>query len=103
MTRLMPLFGMNPRKYGRNKDVDLMALTEYHFPTHVKIDIRPVAEIKRKAGECHASQGFVQMRRGIMGIASRFFGDHEHYMRAFPPSNGNSKVVNDLFINLEDG
>jgi LmbE family N-acetylglucosaminyl deacetylase len=102
MTRLMPFFGMNPRKYGRNKDVDLMALTEYHFPTHVKIDIRPVAEIKRKAGECHASQGFIQMRRGFMGIASRFFGNHENYMRAFPPMNGYSKVANDLFIDVKD-
>lgn len=98
MTRLMPILGMNPRKFGRNNDVDLVALTEYHFPTHVKIDIRTVAEIKREAGECHASQGGIQMRRGLMGFVSRFFGEHEDYMRAYPPVNGNGKVANDLFI-----
>ena len=98
MTRLMPILGMNPRKFGRNNDVDLVALTEYNFPTHVKIDIRTVAEIKREAGECHASQGGIQMRRGLMGFVSRFFGENEDYMRAYPPVNGNGKVANDLFI-----
>jgi len=102
MTRLMPVLGMNPRKFGRNQDVDLLALTEYQFPTHVKINIRPVSEIKRKAGECHASQGGIQMRRGLMGLAGRFFGDHEAYMRAFPPVQGSRAVVGDLFAGIKD-
>jgi LmbE family N-acetylglucosaminyl deacetylase len=98
MTQLMPLVGMNPRKFGRNKDVDLKALTDYSFPTHVKIDISSVAEIKRKAGECHVSQGGMQMRRGLMGFVTRFFGEHEDFMRAYPPVNGRTKISSDLFI-----
>ena len=51
VTRIMPIFGANPRKFGRNKDIDLVALTEFHFPTHVKIDISPVARVKA-GGRC---------------------------------------------------
>ncbi len=96
-TRVMPIFGVNPRKFGRNKDVDLMALVEFDFPTHVKLDIQSVAQAKAEAGACHASQGGVQMRRGVMGFVTRLMGEHEDYMRAYPPVNGNHRVTNDLF------
>jgi LmbE family N-acetylglucosaminyl deacetylase len=100
MTRLMPLLGMDPHRWGRNRDIDLKALAEVHFPTHVRVDIRSVAEIKREAGACHASQGGVQMRRGLMGFASRLFGEHEDYMRAYPPMNGRTRIAGDLFDGL---
>jgi len=97
--RLLPLFGKDPRKFGTNSDVDLVALTEFHFPTHVKIDIRPVAEIKQQAIACHASQGGGLTRRGVMGFVTRMFGQYEVYMRAYPPvADGAFKVSNDLFI-----
>jgi LmbE family N-acetylglucosaminyl deacetylase len=100
MTLLMPFFGLNPRKWGRNKDIDLRALAEVQFPTHVRINIRPVSETKREAGSCHASQGGIQMRRGLMGFVSKAFGEQEDYMRAYPPVNGKSKVARDLFEGL---
>jgi N-acetyl-1-D-myo-inositol-2-amino-2-deoxy-alpha-D-glucopyranoside deacetylase len=96
-TRLMPLFGMDPRKWGRNKDIDLKSLVEVEFPTHARIDIRDVIEIKREAGACHASQGGILMRRGLMGLATRALENHEDYMRVYPPTNGKTKVVKDLF------
>lgn len=96
-TRLMPLFGMNPRKWGRNKDIDLKSLVDTEFPTHARIDIRDVIEIKREAGACHASQGGILMRRGLMGLATRALEKHEDYMRVYPLTNGKTKVVKDLF------
>jgi LmbE family N-acetylglucosaminyl deacetylase len=96
-TRLMPLFGMNPRKWGRNKDIDLKSLVEYEFPTNARIDISSVVQAKREAGACHASQGGILMRRGLMGFVSRALEKHEEYMRAYPPANGKMKVTNDLF------
>lgn len=97
MTRIMPIFGKDPRKWGRNKDIDLKALAEVYFPTHAKINISPVAEIKREASACHASQGGIQMRRGLMGLITRVFGERESFMRAYPPVTGKMKVVDDLF------
>ena len=96
MTRLMPLVGKDPHKWGRNGDIDLTDLV-VEFPVHVTLDIRPVAEIKRKAGEQHASQGGVGMRRGLMGFITKVFGEREDYMRVYPPVNGNFRRQRDLF------
>lgn len=98
-TRLMPLFGKDPRKWGRNGDIDLTDLIA-DFPVHVSVDIRPVAEIKRQAGEQHASQGGIAMRRGWMGIVTNLFGEREDYMRAYPPVNGHFTRKRDLLDGL---
>ncbi len=97
--RLMPLFGKDPTKFGVNQDVNLKELAEVDFPVHARIDIAPVAEIKREAGYQHASQGGSQKRRGWMGLIVKMFGEHEEFMRAYPPVlAGQHKVSNDLFI-----
>lgn len=99
MTRLMPLTGKDPTKWGRNGDINLKDLAEVEFPVHVRLDIRSVAEIKRQAGAQHASQGGVGMRRGLMGFVSRVFGEREDYMRAYPPvKDGRTRVSRDLFF-----
>jgi LmbE family N-acetylglucosaminyl deacetylase len=101
MTRLMPLFGKDPRKWGRNGDIDLKDLADVDFPVHVRLDISPVAEIKREAGAEHASQGGVGMRQGLMGMVTRLFGEKEEFMRAYPPvPEGKYRVSRDLFDNL---
>ena len=97
--RLMPLFGKDPTKFGLNQDVNLRELAEVDFPVHARIDITPVAEIKREAGRQHASQGGLEMRRGWMGLMRKVFGEREEYMRAYPPvTDGKYKIANDLFI-----
>jgi LmbE family N-acetylglucosaminyl deacetylase len=99
MTRLLPLFGKDPTKWGINGDINLKELAEVEFPVHVRVDITPVAEIKREAGAQHISQGGVGMRRGLIGFITRVFGEKEDYMRAYPPmENGRQRIVNDLFI-----
>lgn len=99
MVRLMPLFGKDPTKFGRNEDVNLKELAEVDFPVHVRVDITPVADIKQEAGRQHISQGGLQMRRGWMGFMTRLFGEREEFMRAYPPiANGRYKIANDLFF-----
>jgi LmbE family N-acetylglucosaminyl deacetylase len=99
MVRLMPLFGKDPTRFGRNEDVNLKELAEVDFPVHVRLDITPVARIKQEAGRQHASQGGSQMRRGWIGLMSRFFREREEFMRAYPPvENGRDKIANDLFL-----
>lgn len=97
MTRLMPLFGKDPRKWGRNGDINLLELAEVDFPVHVRVDIRSVAELKREAGAQHASQGGVGMRRGLLGFITRVFGEREDYTRAYPPVHRNHRRQRDLF------
>lgn len=96
--KLMPLLGRDPTKFGRNHDVNLKELAEVDFPVHVRVNIKPVAEIKREAGVQHASQGGAQMRRGLMAFIVKLIGEREEYMRAYPPvKDGHYKVANDLF------
>ncbi|HEX6036100.1 MAG TPA: PIG-L deacetylase family protein [Anaerolineales bacterium] len=99
MVRLMPLFGQDPTRFGRNKDVNLKELAEVDFPVHVRVDITPVSNIKQEAGRQHASQGGAQMRRGWMGWMTRLFREREEFMRAYPPvENGRYRIADDLFL-----
>jgi LmbE family N-acetylglucosaminyl deacetylase len=99
--RLMSLFGKNPRRFGRNSDVDLTSLVkDGDFPIHAVIDYRPVAEIKDDASQCHASQLWgPSLRSGPMRWAQVLFGQKEHFMRAYPPPK-NGRLERDLFANL---
>jgi LmbE family N-acetylglucosaminyl deacetylase len=83
--RLMPLFGKDPTKFGRNGDINMKELAEVSFPVHVRLNVRSAVDAKRRASECHASQGGIQMRRGLMGFISKIFGEKEDYMQAYPP------------------
>jgi LmbE family N-acetylglucosaminyl deacetylase len=100
MVRLMPLFGKDPTKFGRNEDVNLKELAEVDFPVHVQVDITSVSHIKQEAGRQHASQGGTQMRRGWMGLMTRLFREREEFMRAYPLVNGRFRRKHDLFDGL---
>ncbi len=96
-TRLMPLLGKDPTKFGRNGDINLKELAEVDFPIHVRLNIREVVDVKRKAGECHASQGGLQMRHGLLGFITKLFGEYEDFMQAYPAVNERFKKKDDLF------
>jgi LmbE family N-acetylglucosaminyl deacetylase len=100
VTRLMPLVGANPHKWGRNKDIDLTELTSFDFPVHVKVDVGSVSGTKSAASACHASQEGMAMRRGLMGFATRVMGEYENYMQAFPPVNGQRRPRSDLLTGI---
>lgn len=81
--RLMRLLGRGTR-VGKNQDIDLLKIVEDDYPIHARIDIRPVAERKRLASACHASQ---QMPiRGITRLMMRLAEVDETFMRAHPPA-----------------
>jgi N-acetyl-1-D-myo-inositol-2-amino-2-deoxy-alpha-D-glucopyranoside deacetylase len=96
VVKLMPLFGQNPRKFGRNGDIDMLSIAEVNYPTHAKIDISAVQEIKAAASACHASQGGTGMRRGVLGFFIKLFGEREEYMQAYPALQAGWKVKKDL-------
>jgi LmbE family N-acetylglucosaminyl deacetylase len=99
--RLMPLFGRDPRHFGRNGDVDLTSLVkDGDFPIHAVIDYTPAARAKDDATQCHESQlGGPSLRRGPMHWARVLFGQKEHFMRAYPPPKNGRREM-DLFANL---
>ncbi len=95
---IMRLIGKDPRKFGKNNDIDFASIAEMDFPIHARIDIRSVMEKKDAAGACHSSQGGgSQMRRGLVGMFARLIGEHEDFMRAYPVPGPREKRKRDLF------
>jgi N-acetyl-1-D-myo-inositol-2-amino-2-deoxy-alpha-D-glucopyranoside deacetylase len=92
---VMRLIGKNPRKFGRNGDIDLVPIAQAHFPINATIDYRNVAEKRDIAAACYASQGGGRITGGIMGKFRQIFGINDKYMRAFPPPG--KKREKDLF------
>ena len=43
LVRLMPLVGRDPRRFGRNHDIDLVQMLSWESPAHVRIDVRAVS------------------------------------------------------------
>ena len=95
--RVSRLVGQDPRRFGRNKDIDLVSLTEVDFPTHVKVNYREVKDIKAKAAACHASQGGGEMNKGLRGVITSMFGGNiDTFMQAVPELAGDG-IKKDLF------
>lgn len=90
--RLIRLFGGDPSRWGRNKDIDLESLANVSFPTHLQIDYSKVGDKKTAASACHASQGGAQMRKGFLGFVFRFFGEKDTYMQAYPPVSDDAPI-----------
>ncbi len=97
--KLLPLFGQDPHKWGRNGDIDIAALAQEEFPIHAVINYKDVAEQKAEASACHASQGGVGMSTGFMGLVMRLVGKKDNFMRAYPPPEPGQRE-RDLFANI---
>lgn len=97
-TRLMRFFGRDPRKWGRNRDIDLTDLIT-DFPIHVRLNIRSMEAIKRQASAQHASQGggASASRWTLFGFMNMILGGYDTYMRAYPPVGERFRLRNDLF------
>jgi N-acetyl-1-D-myo-inositol-2-amino-2-deoxy-alpha-D-glucopyranoside deacetylase len=98
LVKLMPLVRKNPRKFGRNKDIDLIALADVNYPVHAVIRLSKEAALKReKARQCHASQlGGGGPPGGLfMLLLNLFVGQRDLFMRAYPEPSG--KKEKDLF------
>src|SRR5512133_2062866 len=91
----MRLVGKNPRKFGKNGDIDFQSIAEVRFPIHAEVDYREVADIRDEASACHASQGGAKITGGIMGWFRKISGISDQYMRAYPPPG--KKKEKDLF------
>jgi len=105
MLTLLRLIGRDPRKWGRNQDIDLTEVFEARFPVNAKVSYREVADVKKKAIACHASQlDMGSSTRGAVGALFRLnrFGSVDTFMRADPPFT-NGRIERDLFDGIRLG
>ncbi len=92
---VLSLFGVDPHRFGRNKDIDLVQITEPDFPVHARINYRSVVDAKQQASACHASQTGPPSG-GLLGLIFRLGAPQETYMRAYPPASAGLRE-RDLF------
>lgn len=94
--KLMPLFGKDPAKFGKKGDIDLTSIVNQDFPTHARISYRKVAEQRKRASACHASQGGDRQSGYILTWLLRLLNSNESFMRAVPTVE-ESHLEKDLF------
>lgn len=100
--RVLRLFGKDPRRFGKNGDIDLVALVEEgDFPIHARIRYGAAYEKKQLATRCHESQlDGALMSNPIARWINRLFASSDVYLRAYPPSPTNH-LESDLFEGVE--
>ncbi len=98
--KVLPFLGQDPRRFGRNQDIDVTQLLE-EFPIHANVPISPAAlERKDRASACHKSQlGGGPPSNGLVRWLMRRWNQRESYMRAFPAANG-ADPETDLFAGV---
>lgn len=96
--KLLKILGRDPKKFGRNGDIDLESFADEKFPIHTVIDIKKFQKQKEKAGSCHASQGGGRMG-GVLNILFRLFDYREVFMQAYPEIDSQKSITHDLFKN----
>lgn len=97
MIRVMPLFGQDPRRIGKNKDINLLEIAENSFPIHAYINTKAYTKIAEEASRCHASQLGGWGRPGLMQrLRMALEPKDDTYMRAIPAFSGRKKE-RDLF------
>jgi N-acetyl-1-D-myo-inositol-2-amino-2-deoxy-alpha-D-glucopyranoside deacetylase/mycothiol S-conjugate amidase len=98
--QVMPLLGRDPRRFGRNNDIDLTSLAGVDFPVHATIrPPRAASEMHRRAVACHKSQlAGGPPTNGLLSLIMRLSQPRDTFMRAHPPVPANARVrENDLF------
>lgn len=90
------LQGKNPRKLGRNKDIDLVTIIDHLEPIHAQIDIRRHLQAWDEANACHESQG--GGRAGFLPRGLRkLLGAKQGFTRVYPEPLVNEVDEDDLF------
>jgi LmbE family N-acetylglucosaminyl deacetylase len=95
---MMKLLRKDPRKSGRNGDVDLQAAYEAVTTTTTKIPVGGYVGPTMKAMACHASQmGRSRLRDTVGGPAARLFWRNSGLSRVFPEPLPGEPIERDLF------
>ncbi len=97
----MKLLRKDPRKTGRNGDVDLQAAYEAVTATTTRIPVAGYVVPTMKAMACHASQlGRSRLRDIFGGPAARLFWRNSGLSRVFPEPQPGERIERDLFAQV---
>jgi LmbE family N-acetylglucosaminyl deacetylase len=84
--RVLPWLGQDPRKFGRNKDIDLAQIASWDVPITTAIKTGPHAATKERASNCHVSQRPPSQGPLLIRLFFRAGRSTEHFSRVYPPA-----------------
>ena len=90
----------NPRKLGKNHDIDLIKIYEKAPPITTRINVRAWLDQWRAAAECHRSQA--NPRAGISGWLLRLVEGRQGLQRAYPAVAPDEGIEKDIFAGVID-
>jgi LmbE family N-acetylglucosaminyl deacetylase len=99
--RILKLFGQDPTRFGRNKDINLEKLAgDEDYPPHIRINYKQVDHLKEAASNCHASQlNFSNQSPLFLRLLRKVTSGKDLFMQAYPPVPDNYRV-RDLFADI---
>ena len=97
MTRLR---GQDPRRMGRNHDVDTLKTLENTEPVHTRIPIADYLSVWEDASRCHASQGGGRINR-TSRLLRRWLYARQGFTRAFPVPERDRVDEDDVFAGVQ--
>ncbi len=100
MLSIMRARGRDPRRFGRNQDIDMLAILENVEPAHAAVDVRRYLRAWDEASACHASQisgGFPRLPMAIR----QALGSHQRFTRVYPQPAYNRIDEDDLFAGVK--
>lgn len=95
--RVMPLLRQDPRKFGRNKDIDLVQIASWDVPPTTQINTQLYVPVKTRASACHASQQAPAQQNPIIRFMFRRGAGKEFFARAYPPVPNGARREQDMF------
>lgn len=90
----------NPRKLGRNNDIDLVAILDHIEPAHTRVNVSAYVDAWDAASACHVSQGGGQSRRGLMRFMQLFMRTSQKLTRIHPAPAKDRIDEEDLFTGV---
>lgn len=101
-TFMMRLRGQDPKRAGRNKDIDFTQLGLPRARLHAQVDYRAYWEVKRQASAAHSSQGGGTGANRLFPVwLQKRFLARETFIRAHPPTPDGFREK-DLFAGVTD-
>ena len=98
----MRLRGKDPRKIGRNGDINLVEIASQSFPVHIKVNYLSVYDQRQAAAACHASQGGGKAPFGWSARLMKIFSKPvDRFMQGYPEPKPNQRLQSDLFWGMD--
>lgn len=99
ITRLR-MRGEDPRRLGRNKDIDMLAILEHVEPTHARVAVHRYFGIWDAASAAHVSQGGGGFSAGLPKWTRRWISGSQRFTRVIPRPARDVIDERDLFAGV---